>query len=102
MLAHLTQRHQQATVDVNLEWTDDDESIDHLTFAKIEAMRLLTYVARAKYDNADQELDTAKKVVNTLAHIVRKKGEVSTVEFDDDGDAPIVEVKNEDETFETL
>ncbi|TIA93149.1 hypothetical protein E3P99_00235 [Wallemia hederae] len=94
-------RYQQATVDVDLEWTDDNESIDHLTFAKIEAMRLLTYVARAKYDNTDQELDTAKKVVNTLAHVVRKKGEVSTVEFDDDGDAPIVEVKNEDESFET-
>lgn len=63
-------------------------------------MRLCTNIAKAKHDNPDQELETAKEVGRLFARVLRKKGEVLVID-DEADDAAYAEVKNEDEAFKT-
>lgn len=82
-----------------MEWVEDD-AVDNLTMAKLDAMRLCTHIAKANQNNPDQELDTAKEIGKLYARVLRNKGEVLG-EDDESEDTAFAEINNEDEVFTT-
>ncbi|TIB29981.1 hypothetical protein E3P86_03580 [Wallemia ichthyophaga] len=102
-IASLLMTHQHSSldpsIDTDLEWVEDD-AVDNLTMAKLDAMRLCTHIAKANQNNPDQELDTAKEIGKLYARVLRNKGEVLG-EDDESEDTAFAEINNEDEVFTT-
>lgn len=77
-----------------MEWIDEEDKIDALTFAKVDALRLCTYFTKMKNDNPDQGVEMANSMGQLFSKVLRKKGDVLTLSEEEEMDS---DVKNEDE-----